>query len=80
MTADVSLKELIEIWSEGGAYQIAETYAFRGETDEAFAWWLEKAYEDRDSGLVSSLVDPLLANLHDDPRWPVFLDKMGRLN
>jgi adenylate cyclase len=79
VAADVSLKELIEIWSEGGPYQIAEAYAFRGESDEAFAW-LEKAYEVSDSGLNSTLIDPLLSNLHDDPRWPDFLDKMGLPN
>ena len=58
-------------------YQIAEVYAFRGEIDTAFEW-LERAYRQRDGGLPDFLkLDPLLANLHDDPRWPVFLEKMG---
>ena len=26
------------------------------------------------------LLDPQLANLYDDPRWPTFLDKMGLPN
>ena len=31
----------------------------------------------RDGGLADMLADPLLANLHGDPRWEPFLDKMG---
>ena len=29
------------------------------------------------SGLDSLLIDPLLANLHDDPRWTAFVRTMG---
>ncbi len=47
-----------------------------GEVDSAIEW-LERAYRQRDPGLSSLKLDPLLANLHDDPRWPVFLEKMG---
>ena len=54
-------------------------YAFRGEIDNAFDW-LEQAYENRDSGIIEMLMDPLLTNLHDDPRWEPFLDKMGLLH
>jgi adenylate cyclase len=74
--ADGALRELIELYSKGGAFQIAETYAFRGNSDEAFVW-LEKAHEVRDSGLISVLPDPLFVSLHNDPRWVRFLDKMG---
>ena len=78
--SDTALGELIEEWgAEGGAeggYQIAEIYAFRGEIEHAFDW-LDIAYDNRDTGLPFMLLDPLLANLHDDPRWTDFLDKMG---
>ncbi len=74
--SDAALKELIEKWAAGAAYQVAQAYAFRGETDNAFDW-LEQAYDNRDSGLTNMLVDPLVANLHDDPRWTALLDKMG---
>jgi adenylate cyclase len=74
--SDAMLQELIEKSAAGAAYQIACVYAFRGEIDHAFDW-LEQAYDNRDSGLPPMLLEPLLANLHDDPRWEAFLDKMG---
>ena len=74
--SDAALQELIEKWRALSAYQVALAYAFRGEIDHAFDW-LEQAYDNRDSGLPLMLLDPLLANLHDDPRWEAFLDKMG---
>jgi len=59
-----------------GPFQTAEIHAWRGETDEAFKW-LDKAYDERDSGLHEMLNDPFLSNLVEDERWPVFLRKMG---
>ena len=57
-------------------FQIAETHAWRGEIDAAFAW-LQTAWEQRDSGLPEVKGDPLLRTLHSDPRWQAFLMKMG---
>jgi serine/threonine protein kinase len=57
------------------AYQIAEAHAFRGELNEAFRW-LETAYSQRDAGMLILKRDPLLKNLHGDPRWPALLRKM----
>ena len=74
--SDAAIKELIDKWGTVAAYQVASVYSFRGEIDHAF-YWLEQAYDNRDSGLANMLLDPLLANLHDDPRWETFLDKMG---
>ena len=74
--SEAALKELIERFAAGGGYQIAEAYAYRGEIDDAFEW-LEHAYENRDSGMISLLLNPLLANLHSDPRWEPLLDKVG---
>jgi adenylate cyclase len=74
--SDAALKEMIERFATDGGYQVAEVHAFRGEIDDAFEW-LEHAYANRDSGLTNLLLDPLLANLHDDPRWEPLLDKMG---
>ena len=74
--SDAALQELIEKWVAAGAYQVAEVYAYCGEIDHAFDW-LEQAYDNRDPGVAVMLLDPLLANLHDDPRWEPFLNKMG---
>ncbi len=73
-----ALDDLIESSADSGAYQIAEIYGFRNENDEAFQW-LDRAVEIRDSGIASVLGDPALRGLITDPRWPVFLEKLGLL-
>jgi tetratricopeptide (TPR) repeat protein len=74
--SNAALDELIERFSADMAYQIAAAYAVRGDVDNAFEW-LERAYENHDTGLLTLLVDPLLSNLHEEPRWIPFLNKMG---
>jgi TolB-like protein/cytochrome c-type biogenesis protein CcmH/NrfG len=74
--SDAALNELIETWSAAGAYQIAQVYGIRGEIDDAFDW-LETAYNNRDAGLPAMMRDPSLVDLHDDPRWEPFLDKLS---
>ena len=37
----------------------------------------EPAYALRYSALRATRADPVLANLHDDPRWMPFLEKLG---
>jgi serine/threonine protein kinase/Flp pilus assembly protein TadD len=56
--------------------QIAHVYGYRGEVDKAFEW-LERSYELRDSGIPITKVAVFLKSLHSDPRWPVFLKKIG---
>jgi TolB-like protein/Flp pilus assembly protein TadD len=74
--ADTALLEIKEESGDDAAFQLAEIHAFRGEFDAAFEW-LERAYAHRDPGLSELIPSRLLANLHEDPRWPVFLEKMG---
>ncbi len=74
--AEQVLEKYIEDYRDLMAVQIAGIYARRGNADEAFSW-LEHAYEVRDGGLSEMLGEPLFAGLHDDPRWPAFLEKMG---
>jgi hypothetical protein len=62
-----------------GAYQIAEVYAFRNQSDEA-SEWLNRAYAQRDSGLIGAKVDPLLKSLHNDPRYAALLKKLNLPN
>ena len=74
--SDAALNELIKNEAELAAFQIAQAYAFRGDKDQAFEW-LERARRQRDPGLGDLLKDPLLENLHSDPRWNAFLRTMG---
>jgi TolB-like protein/DNA-binding winged helix-turn-helix (wHTH) protein/Flp pilus assembly protein TadD len=58
------------------AYQIAEAHAWRGEKDKAFEW-LERAYLQRDGGLINIKVDLLLADLRSGPRYEALMRKMN---
>ena len=73
--ADAALVEYIEKFQNDAAFQIAEIYAYRGETDKAFEW-LERAYKQRDGGLSTMKGDPLLRSIEKDPRYRAFLIKM----
>lgn len=70
-----ALAGLIAKHATDSAYQVAEVYAYRGESDKAFQW-LERAYDQRDSGLPTIKSDPLLKSLRHDPRYFEFLKKM----
>jgi TolB-like protein/DNA-binding winged helix-turn-helix (wHTH) protein len=61
------------------AYAFAEVYAFRNQSDGAFEW-LDRAYAQRNTGLIGTKVDPLLKNLHKDPRFAAFLKKLNLPN
>ena len=74
--SDAALSELVTKYHASGAYQIAMVYAFRNQSDEAFEW-LDRAYAQRDSGLSGTKVEPLLKNLHSDPRYAAFLKKLN---
>ena len=73
--SNAALAELIAKHATDSAFQIAQVYAFRGETDKSFEW-LERAYKERDAGLPLLKTDPLLKNLHHDPRYAALLKKM----
>ena len=74
--SDAALSELITKYHAGGAYQIAEVYAFRNQPEQAFEW-LDRAYAQHDGGLIVTKVDPLLKNLHGDPRFATLLKKLN---
>ncbi len=74
--SDAALSELIAKYHASDAYDIAEVYAFRNQSDEAFEW-LDRAYAQRDSSLFATKVDPLLKSLHNDPRYAAFLKKLN---
>ena len=74
--SDAALRELIAKYHASDAYQIAEVYGFRNQSDEAFEW-LDRAYTQHDGGLIETKVDLLLKNLHNDPRFAAFLKKLN---
>jgi len=73
--SDAALRQLIEKLHSSAAFSIATVYAFRNQRDEAFQW-LDRAYAQRDGGLTFLKIDPLLKNLHSDPRYTAFLKKI----
>ncbi|HXO06232.1 MAG TPA: winged helix-turn-helix domain-containing protein [Candidatus Sulfotelmatobacter sp.] len=74
--SDAALRELIAKYHASDAYGIAVVYAFRNQSDEAFEW-LDRAYAQRDGGLIETKVDPRLKSLHSDPRYAAFLKKLN---
>ena len=54
----------------------AESVAMMGQSDSAMAI-LQGMYEDGDPNLRQSGIQPLLAPLHDDPRFVALLEKIG---
>jgi tetratricopeptide (TPR) repeat protein len=73
--SNAALAGLIAKYDTGAGYQIAEVYAFRGESEKSFEW-LERAYKQRDGGLLGIKTDPLLKNLRHDRRYTELLKKM----
>jgi len=74
--ADATLAELIRRDRNVMAYQVAEVYAWRGETNKAFEW-LQISLDNHDTGLLSLLIDPLMRSLKRDPRYNALLEKIG---
>jgi TolB-like protein/DNA-binding winged helix-turn-helix (wHTH) protein/tetratricopeptide (TPR) repeat protein len=73
--SDAALSELIAK-HPSDSFHIAEVYAFRNESNEAFEW-LDRAYAQRNSGLIGTKVDPLLKSLHHEPRYAALLKKLN---
>jgi tetratricopeptide (TPR) repeat protein len=74
--SDVALQAIIDEFAWTAAYQVAEAYAYRGEVEKAFEW-LERAYVQRDPGVMYTATDVFLRPLHGDPRWQPFLHRMN---
>ncbi|MGH7681705.1 MAG: protein kinase domain-containing protein, partial [Candidatus Eiseniibacteriota bacterium] len=72
-----ALRELTEKYADDSAFQIAEAHAARGEVEETFAW-LERAYRQRDGGLIAELnSSPHLRALGNDPRMSALVKRLG---
>jgi adenylate cyclase len=64
--------------SDGWGPFIAMVHAYRGETDQAFEL-LEQEYESHASMLLTVELQPLLVNLHADPRWDDLMKRIDAL-
>ena len=73
--SDAAVGALIAKYGTDASFQIAQVYAFRGESDKSFDW-LERGYKNRDAGLPDMKSDPLFRNLHSDPRYIGLLKKL----
>lgn len=73
--SDAALKKLVAAHGSDGAFQIAEAYAYRGEMDKALEW-LERAYQQHDSGFAYIKSDRLFNSLHHNPRYLRLVEKM----
>jgi TolB-like protein/cytochrome c-type biogenesis protein CcmH/NrfG len=74
--SDSALAELIRLGAENAGAQIAEVYAVRGETDAAVEW-LQRAYDNHDTGVNGVGRNPYYDNMRDDPGFKAFLERTG---
>jgi tetratricopeptide (TPR) repeat protein len=74
--ADTALAALIKEQADGNALDIAEVYAFRGQSDDAMHW-LDRAYVQKDPWLFRIKSTRLLKGIESDPRYKTFLKKMN---
>jgi tetratricopeptide (TPR) repeat protein len=72
-TVLAELRDLFETQPEA-ATDIAWVYAYIGDVEQAFEW-LDRALAKGTISLYAA--DVSFANLHDDPRWDVLMDKLG---
>jgi TolB-like protein len=74
--AGSQLQQMIAEHGNDAAYQVAEIYAFGGETGKAFDW-LDRAYRQRDGGMSELIGNYFLSNLEDDIRWKTLLNRVS---
>jgi hypothetical protein len=73
--SDAALKELIAKYGTRKAFLVASVYSFRNQRDEAFEW-LDRSYAQREDEVADTKFWPMLKNLHTDPRYNAFLNKI----
>ena len=74
--SEAALQVEIAEFAKGGAYQIAQVYAWRGEADKAFEW-LDRGFDQHDGGLTFIRIDPMFAAMKSDARFAALLKRMG---
>jgi eukaryotic-like serine/threonine-protein kinase len=73
--SDRALAEYAARFGDHAALQIADVYAYRGDTDSAFTW-LDRAYAQRDPGIADVKNDPWLRPLRGDPRYAALVKQL----
>jgi TolB-like protein/lipoprotein NlpI len=73
--ADEALAELIE---NANPYTLALVYGYRGDVDKTFEW-LNSSVENSDFFPTFILTETAFRSVHSDPRWELFLEKLGLL-
>ena len=71
-----TLRKLEEHYAVDAAFQIAAIYAAYGDVNHALDW-LERARDQRDSGLALAPFETVFRPLHGHPRWGALLKSMG---
>lgn len=69
--------EVVAKHERSWASYIAAALAFMGETERAFEW-LERSKAVGSPRLTECILTPYFHGLHRDPRWPPFLESIGR--
>jgi predicted Zn-dependent protease len=70
-----ALNALVAKYGMDASYQIAQVYAYRGESNKSFEW-LERARKQRDAGLPDIKTDPLFKGMRSDARYSELLKKL----
>ncbi|HWS65773.1 MAG TPA: TIR domain-containing protein [Steroidobacteraceae bacterium] len=74
--SDAAVARMTQEDQNNFAFGVAGVHAFRGETKQALSW-LERAYEQKDSQIISIKSDPYLVPLAREPRFKALLAKMN---
>lgn len=74
--ANAALRDLIAQDADTAAYQIAQVYALRRDPGAMFNW-LNRAWAQRDVGIVQLLIDPFVLRYRSDPRFAAFCRNVG---
>ena len=77
--AQAIIDEILKKPDQLSPASLALTYAWRGENDLAFVWF-DKAMEQDPGSLSYILRNRWNRKLENDPRYPVFIEKLGLLN
>jgi TolB-like protein/Flp pilus assembly protein TadD len=73
--ADATLSEVKTKYADTAAYNIAQSYALRDDKEQALNWLVRAC--DNPGECIALKVDPLLRNLHEDPRFAALLRKVN---